>query len=232
MRTWLSRTSCTAGPPWTCGGPPARSVRAADARLAAHRSPALPRPDRDAERAHAPGSPMTHTLLSPAPDATARRTGAAGLAAALAAAAGHWLHIVEFRAGSRWTHLLPTAQAADVLDGSLHPELADAQVWLLSWLPEQGTPLHDHGTSAGAFAVVRGTLAEQVVAAGRTGVRESADDLTPGRVRHFGPHYVHQVTNTGIEPAVSVHVYTPGLSWMNTYAVDGGALRRTGTERA
>ena len=176
---------------------------------------------------------MTHgTLLSPAPDATTRRTGAAGLAAALAAASDRWLDLVEYRAASRWTHLLPTARAADVLDASLHGELAEAQVWLLSWLPEQGTPLHDHGTSAGAFAVVRGTLTERVVAAGRTGVRESTDDLTPGRVRHFGPHYVHQVTNIGLAPAVSVHVYTPGLSWMNTYAVDGGALRRTGTERA
>ena len=176
---------------------------------------------------------MTHgTLLPPAPDATTRRTGAAGLAAALAAAADRWLHLVEYRSASRWTHLLPLADAAAVLDDSLHAELADAQVWLLSWLPEQGTPLHDHGTSAGAFAVVRGTLAERVVAAGRDGVRESADDLTPGRVRHFGPHYVHKVVNTGPEPAVSVHVYTPGLSWMNTYAIEGGALLRTGTERA
>jgi predicted metal-dependent enzyme (double-stranded beta helix superfamily) len=176
---------------------------------------------------------MTHsTLLPPSADATTRRTGAAGLAAALAAAADQWLPLVEYRAASRWTHLLPTPEAADVLDASLHDELADAQVWLLSWLPEQGTPLHDHGTSAGAFAVVRGTLAERVVAAGRNGVRESSDDLTPGRVRHFGPHYVHQVSNPGNEPAVSVHVYRPGLSWMNTYAVDGGTLRRTGTERA
>ena len=164
--------------------------------------------------------------------ATTRRTGAAGLAAALAAAADRWLGLVEYRSACRWTHLLPLADAADVLDDSLHAELADAQVWLLSWLPEQGTPLHDHGTSAGAFAVVRGTLAERVVAAGRDGVRQSAGDLTPGRVRHFGPHYVHQVTNAGLEPAVSVHVYTPGLSWMNTYAIADGALLRTGTERA
>ena len=63
-------------------------------------------------------------------------------------------------------------------------------------------------------------------------VRDVSFDLTPGRVRHFGPHYVHQVRNIGVEPAVSVHVYTPGLSWMNTYAIDGGSLRRTGTERA
>jgi hypothetical protein len=176
---------------------------------------------------------MTHgTLLPPAPDTTTRRTGAAGLAAALAAASDGWLDLVEFRAAGRWTHLLPLADAADVLDASLHAELAGAQVWLLSWLPEQGTPLHDHGTSAGAFAVVRGTLTERVVAARRDGVRETGDHLTPGRVRHFGPHYVHQVTNHGLEPAVSVHVYTPALSWMNTYAIEDGALLRTGTERA
>jgi predicted metal-dependent enzyme (double-stranded beta helix superfamily) len=171
-------------------------------------------------------------LLSPSPDPTVRRTGAAGLAAALAAAADRWLPLVEYRAESRWTHLLPAADAADALDTSLHDELAAAQVWLLSWLPAQGTPLHDHGTSAGAFAVVRGSLTERVLAAGRDGVRESTAELTSGRVRHFGSHYVHQVTNAGTVPAVSVHVYTPGLSWMNTYAVDGEALVRTGTERA
>jgi hypothetical protein len=27
-------------------------------------------------------------------------------------------------------------------------------------------------------------------------------------------------------------VYTPGLSWMYTYAIEGGSLLRTGTERA
>jgi mannose-6-phosphate isomerase-like protein (cupin superfamily) len=180
---------------------------------------------------------MTSTLLpafsaTPSPDAVRRRTGAAGLAAALAAAAPRWLDLVEYRTCGRWTRLLPTADAAGLLDPSQLPELASAQVWLLSWLPVQGTPLHDHGTSAGAFSVVRGTLTERVVTAGRTSVRESSDDLGPGRVRHFGPHYVHQVTNLGSEPAVSVHVYTPGLSWMNTYRVAGGSLARTGTERA
>jgi predicted metal-dependent enzyme (double-stranded beta helix superfamily) len=173
---------------------------------------------------------VTSTLLSPS-DAT-RRTAAAGLAAALAAAAPRWLDLVEYRTRSRWTHLLPSDEAARILDPDLHADLADAQVWLLSWLPEQGTPLHDHGTSAGAFSVVQGTLDERQVAAGRSGLVETTDELTAGRVRHFGPHYVHQVTNTATEPAVSVHVYTPGLAWMNTYRVDGSALVRTGTERA
>ena len=181
---------------------------------------------------------MTSTLLPSSPsDATVRRTGAAGLAAALAAAAPRWLDLVAYRPDSRWTHRLPTDDAAAVLDPSLHADLAAAQVWLLSWLPDQGTPLHDHGTSAGAFTIVRGSLSERVVAAGRSGVHEARihetrAELTAGRVRHFGPHYVHQVVNTQAEPAVSVHVYTPGLAWMNTYRVDGAALVRTGTERA
>jgi predicted metal-dependent enzyme (double-stranded beta helix superfamily) len=174
---------------------------------------------------------VSSTLLSPS-DATTRRTGAAGLAAAMAAAAPAWLELVEYRAHSRWTHLLPPDDAAAVLDPDLHADLAGAQVWLLSWLPEQGTPLHDHGTSAGAFSVVRGALTERVVGAGRSSLRQSASELSAGRVRHFGPHYVHQVTNTGTEAAVSVHVYTPALSWMNTYRIDGPALVRTGTERA
>lgn len=174
---------------------------------------------------------MSSTLLSPS-DPTTRRTGAAGLAAALAAVAPRWLDLVEYRAHSRWTHLLPADEAARILDPALHADLDGAQVWLLSWLPEQGTPLHDHGTSAGAFGVVRGTLTERVVGAGRSSVRESTNELGPGRVRHFGPHYVHQVTNDDTGAAVSVHVYTPGLSWMNTYRIDGPALVRTGTERA
>src|SRR5215469_10860559 len=33
-------------------------------------------------------------------------------------------------------------------------------IWLLSWLPGQGTDLHDHGPSAAAFTVVRGLLSE------------------------------------------------------------------------
>jgi hypothetical protein len=176
---------------------------------------------------------MTSTLLpSSTPDSVRRRTGAAGLAAALAAVARRWLDLVEYRPGSRWTHLLPSAEAAALLGPSQHADLDGAQIWLLSWLPEQGTPLHDHGTSAGAFAVVRGTLTERVAAPGRRAVRESTDELGPGRVRHFGPHYVHQVTNAAAGPAVSVHAYTPGLSWMNTYRIAGRSLVRTGTERA
>jgi hypothetical protein len=183
---------------------------------------------------------MTSTLLDPAflgpaadhPAGSVRRTGAAGLAAALAAVADRWLDLVEYRAASRWTHLLPTAAAARLVDPALADDLAGAQVWLLSWLPEQGTPLHDHGDSSGAFAVVRGALAERVVGRSSTGARDLTAELTGGRVRHFGPHYVHQVINSRPEPAVSVHVYAPRLTVMNTYRMDGADLVHTGSERA
>ena len=67
----------------------------------------VPARSRPAGRAAHPRNPMTSTLLPPRSDATVRRTGAAGLAAALAAAAPRWLDLVEYRPRSRWTHLLP-----------------------------------------------------------------------------------------------------------------------------
>ncbi len=162
----------------------------------------------------------------------ARSTSAAAVAAALAAVADAWLPRVEYREASRWTGLLPARDAAALLDPSLAGDLAGAQVWLLTWLPGQGTPLHDHGGSAGAFAVVRGALTEDTVGGPDGAVREAATELSAGRVRPFGPHHVHRVTNRGTLPAVSVHAYTPALRTMSTYALADGVLRQTGTERA
>ena len=158
--------------------------------------------------------------------------GPAALAAALAAASDRWLDRIRYRPGSRWTQLLDAADAAALLHPDLHRDLAGVQIWVLSWLPGQGTPLHDHGRSAGAFAVVRGALTEQVVSTGPAGVHTLRARLGVGRLRRFGAHYVHSVTNEDAEPAVSVHVYTPRLTIMNTYRVDRGGLVRTGTERA
>jgi mannose-6-phosphate isomerase-like protein (cupin superfamily) len=162
-----------------------------------------------------------------------RPAGVAGIAVALALHPEVWTPLVRYREESRWTHLLDPARAAAALDPTQHAELAAAQVWLLSWLPGQGTPLHDHGRSAGAFAVARGTLTERVVTGrGRQAPHHSATDLTAGRVRWFGSHHVHQVSNSLPEPAVSIHVYTPALRLMNTYRIEPTGLVRTGTERA
>lgn len=175
----------------------------------------------------------TSFLPDPTLPADTRPAGAAALAVSLAIRTDLWEPLVRYREDSRWTALLEPDQVAGFLDPSLHGELAGAQIWLLTWLPGQGTPLHDHGPSAGAFAVARGTLTERVVAAPRgRRVHETSDDLDAGRLRLFGAHYVHQVTNQGTEAAVSVHVYAPALRHMNTYRVSRGRLVRTGTERA
>jgi Cysteine dioxygenase type I len=181
---------------------------------------------------------MTRSLLSPAPEAlpvtaATRAAGASALAVALALRTDLWGPLVRFHEDARWTHQLDADQLLGALDPSVHGDLPDAEVWLLSWLPGQGTDLHDHGPSAGAFAVARGALTERVVARGRDGhARKSVTDLARLRVRFFGPHYVHQVTNTRPDPAVSVHVYTPGLSVMNLYRVEEARLVQTASERA
>jgi hypothetical protein len=182
---------------------------------------------------------MTATLLPPDASVDASPeprspSGNAAIAVALALRPEVWRPLVRFREEARWTRLLEPSLLQEALDPALHADLAESEVWLLSWVPGQGTALHDHGPSAGAFAVAQGELTERVVGAGRRGRRahEVTDELGVGRVRYFGPRYVHQVRNVGTEAAVSVHVYAPRLSVMNTYRVEHGRLERIGTEKA
>ncbi|GAA5036029.1 hypothetical protein GCM10023258_38550 [Terrabacter aeriphilus] len=110
----------------------------------------------------------------------------------------------------------------------LHAD-ADHEAWLLTWLPGQGTPWHDHGGSAGSFVVLQGVLTEEV--AGYRSARDLDDVrratgpgvlLTPGDQRSFGTRHLHRVTNAGSDPAVSLHVYAPKLTSMTNYRdVDG-----------
>ena len=100
-------------------------------------------------------------------------------------------------------------------------------LWLISWLPAQGTQLHDHGGSAGAFTVLTGELSEAIChpAAGDARlverVRRAGDGVG------FGPHYVHDVRNLSDRPAVSVHAYSAPLTSMTYYDIDpDGTLSR------
>jgi predicted metal-dependent enzyme (double-stranded beta helix superfamily) len=99
-------------------------------------------------------------------------------------------------------------------------------VWLISWVAEQSTELHDHAGSLGALTVVSGVLHEQrwVPSAGALRTRR----LRAGRGATFALGHVHDVVNTEPAHAVSVHAYSPPLTAMSYYAVDdSGALRRT-----
>ncbi|HEY8982496.1 MAG TPA: cysteine dioxygenase family protein [Streptomyces sp.] len=115
-----------------------------------------------------------------------------GLARDIAADRSQWEHLVRYDATSRWYHRLRTGPGYEV--------------WLLSWLPGQGTGLHDHGPSSGVMTVLDGTLTERT----ERGVRK----LSGGAQRVFAPGYAHDVVNDTWEPAVSLHVYYPGLTEM------------------
>ncbi len=97
---------------------------------------------------------------------------------------------------------------------------AEHEVWALSWLPGQGTGLHDHGGSSGAFLVVAGALTEKTVSGGRL----RPHTLAAGAGRRFGARHVHVVTNRSDQPAVSVHVYRPVLRRMTHYRLVASQL--------
>ncbi|UNS96099.1 cysteine dioxygenase family protein [Streptomyces tubbatahanensis] len=108
------------------------------------------------------------------------------------------------------------------------------EVWLLTWLPGQGTDIHDHGGASGAFGVVRGELTEQTFARRwEAAVPPSPRRLPTGGVRSFGPRHIHQVRNDSDSPAVSIHAYSPALATMSSYRESPGSggveLVRTNT---
>lgn len=121
----------------------------------------------------------------------------------LAADPDSWMPRVRLRADRRWYERL---HAGD-----------DYDVWLISWLPGQSTGFHDHGPSAGAFAVALGTLEEH---------RPNGDAaaVAAGEGRSFGADYAHDVRNTSGAPAISIHAYSPPLTDMTHYDVDAGDL--------
>jgi predicted metal-dependent enzyme (double-stranded beta helix superfamily) len=108
------------------------------------------------------------------------------------------------------------------------------ELWLISWLPGHSTGFHDHGGANGAFGVVWGELDEHVVPPGpvtASPVTSSGSPVRAGKVRSFGPHYVHDVRNSSPGTvAVSVHAYSPPLSAMTRYDLTPGGLVTVGTE--
>ncbi len=162
---------------------------------------------------------MTQRLVAETPTGQVRSVGPAHLAAIVARMARdgrRWTGLVRYDQASRWYRRL---------------ECADTyEIWLLSWLPGQQTGFHDHGASAGAFAVALGSLSERGVQGARP--RQSPRLIAAGGVRAFGPDYVHDVRNDANRPAVSIHAYSPPLASMRRFEVSAsGLLRADGEER-
>src|SRR5271156_198569 len=121
----------------------------------------------------------------------------------LFASSDEWIDKVRLRAERRWYERLYHGP--------------DYDIWVISWLPGQSTGFHDHGASSGAFVVATGIL-EEHGPGGRTHV------MHPGKPRAFGPDYAHDVCNVSLAPAISIHAYSPPLTEMNEYELDGSRL--------
>ncbi|MCI0689482.1 MAG: cysteine dioxygenase family protein [Sporichthyaceae bacterium] len=115
------------------------------------------------------------------------------LARMLGDQAGGWEHLVRFDPIRRWRHRLQL----DEPDGY--------QAWLLSWLPGQGTELHDHGGAPAVFSVLAGQLAESSVSP--FDGRPRSQLVEAGQLRYWAPRHLRQLSNAGSAPAVSLHVY-------------------------
>ena len=86
---------------------------------------------------------------------------------------------------------------------------ADLEVWLLSWLPGQMTPIHDHGGAVTVTTVLSGSLIEERF------VRTTGFDARPvwtmprvaGDIDQIEPTAIHRVRPIG--NVVTLHLYVP-----------------------
>lgn len=98
-------------------------------------------------------------------------------------------------------------------------------VWVLSWMPGQGTGFHDHDQSGVGLACADGVVSERQMKL-PSGV--SCVQMRPGDVRMGGAGYIHAVEHAEGLPAVTIHAYSPTLVRVGQYRVDdAGILRRT-----
>ncbi|MFD7432023.1 cysteine dioxygenase [Streptomyces sp. NPDC059814] len=147
-------------------------------------------------------------LLRPAREHPSTVADFVGLARSIAGDRSRWAPLVQYDATTRWYHRLLG-----------HPQALGYEVWLLSWIPGQGSGLHDHGLSSGVLTVLEGELTERTDRGKRT--------LGSGSQRVFAPGYVHEVINDSLEPAVSLHVYYPGLTDMPMHSTQHATATAT-----
>jgi predicted metal-dependent enzyme (double-stranded beta helix superfamily) len=91
------------------------------------------------------------------------------------------------------------------------------EAFVIAWPAGASIDLHDHGDAAGVVAVTAGELVETIAldVGGSSTLRSRR--LTTGELLAFGTGHVHELTNTGSTPALSVHVYSPVLRSMTFY---------------
>ena len=100
-------------------------------------------------------------------------------------------------------------------------------VWLICWSEDHDTGFHDHDLSAGALAVIAGSVREERLVLGRPTRAPIARTVRAGSSFAFGASDIHRVLHAGDEPAVTIHAYSPPLVRMGAYVIESdGQLRR------
>ncbi|BBY82254.1 cysteine dioxygenase family protein [Mycolicibacterium pulveris] len=107
----------------------------------------------------------------------------------------------------------------------------ELDIWLISWVPDRSTELHDHGGSLGALTVVSGALRETRWDGSVLRHRR----LSAGDQAAFPLGWVHDVVwapdRNDSAPTLSVHAYSPPLTAMSYYEVTHrNTLRRRRTQ--
>lgn len=145
----------------------------------------------------------------------------------------------------RYNHLLPTG--GPPRDERWYIRLHgddELDIWLISWVPDRSTEMHDHGGSLGALTVVSGALRETRW----DGEALRRRRLVAGDQAAFPLGWVHDVVwapdretsapiaaGTSVAgraaPTLSVHAYSPPLTAMSYYEVTNRhTLRRKPTQ--
>ena len=129
----------------------------------------------------------------------------------------------------RYNHLLPSGDipTQERRFTRLHSD-DEVDVWLISWVPDHATELHDHGGLLGALTLLSGAL--DVFRWDGNGLRRRR--LDAGDQAGFPLGWVHDVAWAPAEQAsaLSVHAYSPPLTAMSYYEVtEHNTLRRVRT---
>jgi predicted metal-dependent enzyme (double-stranded beta helix superfamily) len=101
----------------------------------------------------------------------------------------------------------------------LEPAAIRCEAWLIRWPPGSVAPLHDHGAAHGLAHVVCGALHELRFTPGVSAPQHR--DWRPGAPIELALGTCHEVRNSGLPVAYSIHVYAPRLEHMTFY--DRGA---------
>jgi hypothetical protein len=124
-----------------------------------------------------------------------------------------------------WSRYVRHDLAQRTYEHLLHDEHLD--VWLNCWSHDHDTGFHDHDLSAGAVAVVAGSVREERLVLGRPVADPIARTASAGSAFAFGASDIHRVLHAGNEPAVTIHAYSPPLVRMGSYSIEpNGQLRR------